>query len=116
MGFPDEVDRYIEGATKQVLVNAYERNNEARSACLAHYGYSCVICGFNFESTYGAIGQNFAHVHHIRPISSIGQEHTIDPIEDLRPVCPNCHSMLHKSNPPFTISEMQEIMAREANA
>jgi 5-methylcytosine-specific restriction protein A len=38
---PGEVsdpDRFIEGATYQVSVNAYERNPAARKACIAHYG------------------------------------------------------------------------------
>ncbi|MDC9497701.1 MULTISPECIES: HNH endonuclease [unclassified Pseudoalteromonas] len=36
------------------------------------------------------------HVHHIVPISDIGDEYQVDPIRDLRPVCPNCHAMLHR--------------------
>ena len=110
VGFPDEVGRYVEGATKRVLVNAYERNATARSACLSHYGYNCSVCAFNFESDFGEeIGGGFMHVHHVKPISVQGGEYTVNPIEDLRPVCPNCHAMLHKSDPPFTIEELREI-------
>ena len=29
-------------------------------------------------------------------------------IEDLRPVCPNCHAMIHRKNPPFTIEEIND--------
>lgn len=115
-GFPDEVATYVEGATKRVVVNAYERNKEARAACLEHYGYNCVVCTMNFKSVYGAIGAEFIHVHHRTPISRVATEYKVDPIAEMCPVCPNCHAMLHKSDPPFTIEELKEIMQRESDA
>ncbi len=115
-GFPDEVATYVEGATTRVLVNAYERNKDARAACLAHYGYNCAVCALNFESVYGAIGSEFIHVHHLTPISSIATEYKVDPIAEMRPVCPNCHAMLHKSDPPFTIEELKEVLQRGPDA
>lgn len=115
-GFPDEVATYVEGATKPVLVNAYERSKEARAACLAHHGYSCAVCEFNFESIYGAIGAGFIHVHHLTPISTVAAEYKVDPITEMRPVCPNCHAMLHKSDPPFSIEELKEVLQRGDDA
>ncbi|WP_337946952.1 MULTISPECIES: HNH endonuclease [unclassified Pseudoalteromonas] len=79
-----------------MIVNSYERNLKARSECIKEYGVSCTVCGFNFEETYGKRGKGFIHVHHIVPISDIGDEYQVDPIRDLRPVCPNCHAMLHR--------------------
>ena len=115
-GFPDEVSTFIEGATKRVLVNAYERNDKARSACLSHYGHNCTVCNFNFQSTYGEIGAGFMHVHHLTPISTKAQQYEINPIADLRPVCPNCHAMLHKSDPPFSVDELKELLQRDGDA
>lgn len=49
---PEEVDSdvtHIEGATKIVTVNAYERNPAARRACIAHYGAVCQVCEMEFE-------------------------------------------------------------------
>jgi len=109
-GFPDEMATYVEGASRRVVVNAYERNKEARLACIAHHGCKCAVCGFNFEAIYGQIGQGFIHVHHLTPISSIAADYTVNPITELRPVCPNCHAMLHKSDPPFSIEELKEIL------
>lgn len=111
LGFPDEVSEFVEGATRQVVVNAYERDPKARDACLLHHGYSCVVCRFNFAKQYGEIGKNFIHVHHLAPISKTKEQHAIDPVRDLRPVCPNCHAMLHRSDPPFTIEELVSIRA-----
>jgi len=34
-------------------------------------------------------------VHHLVPISKIGKKYRVDPIKDLRPVCPNCHAVIH---------------------
>lgn len=109
LGFPDEVEQYIEGATKRVVVNAYERDPKARAACIAHHGHDCVVCRFNFFAHFGKIGKDFIHVHHLVPISLKKATHLVDPIKDLRPVCPNCHSMLHQSDPPFSIEELVEI-------
>jgi len=105
--FPDEVDSSLdEGSKTKVFVNRYERNPKARQACLKHYGYNCQICHFNFEYTYGKIGKDSIHVHHIIPISKIGENYQVNPIEDLIPVCPNCHLILHKKNAP-TVEELK---------
>jgi len=109
-GFPDEVAVYVEGATRRVVVNAYERNKEARAACLEHHGYSCAVCEFDFESIYGPIGAKFIHVHHLTPISTVAAKYKVDPISEMRPVCPNCHAMLHRSDPPFSIEELKEVL------
>jgi len=88
----------------------YERNVFARNECLKHYGYSCSVCDFNFEKYYGSLGYKFIHVHHLTQVATRKQEYKVDPIQDLRPVCPNCHSMLHKQNPPLTIDELKSII------
>jgi len=100
----------VEGSKIQVTVNIYERNPIARQKCLDHYGYDCSVCTYNFYANFGEIGQNFIHVHHLKEISQIGEKYVVDPIEDLRPVCPNCHSMLHKRKPAFSIKEMKDIL------
>ncbi|MDW8395005.1 MAG: HNH endonuclease [Anaerolineae bacterium] len=108
---PEEVtETYYEGARKRVTVNAYERNPRARQACIQHYGLSCAVCGFNFEEVYGSIGEGYIHVHHIVPLSEIDEAYEIDPIADLRPVCPNCHAMLHRRSPAYAIEELRAIL------
>jgi len=66
-----------------------------------------VVCEFNFEAAYGEIGSGFIHVHHLTKLSDIRQGYEVNPVDDLRPVCPNCHAMLHKRNPPYTIDELK---------
>jgi len=111
-----EVDKFSEGSVTRILVNKYERNLKARKACISHHGLDCAVCDFNFKANYGDIGASFIHVHHIKEISKIGKEYTIDPITDLIPVCANCHAMLHKNEPPWTIEELkQKIKKTEHN-
>lgn len=107
---PDEIDeaeKYPEGAKKQITVNAYERNTKARAGCIAYYSYNCSVCGMNFQEAYGEIGAEYIHVHHIKPVSEIAGEYQVNPIEDLRPVCPNCHAMLHRKSPPYSLDEIK---------
>jgi 5-methylcytosine-specific restriction protein A len=109
---PEEVvepEKYIEGATKTISVNVYERNPQARKECLDKYGYACSVCGFDFESVFGELGKGFIHVHHLKQLADIGEMYELNPIEDLRPVCPNCHSMLHKRRPVYSIEELRKI-------
>lgn len=103
-------DDLYEGSKKIVSVATYNRNIQARRVCIANHGYTCCICGFNFAQVYGKIGEDFIHVHHLTMLSEIGEEQKIDPVEDLRPVCPNCHAMLHRQVPPLTIEELKEIV------
>ncbi len=103
----DSTQQYREGATRQITVNAYERNPHARQLCIEKRGLNCIICGFNFQKIYGDIGEGFIHVHHLKPLSELKNTTAVDPQNDLVPVCPNCHAMIHRKKPPYTIEEMQ---------
>lgn len=61
------------------------------------------------KKVYGEIGRGFIHVHHKVPLSSIGKEYELDPIKDLVPVCPNCHAMLHRKEPPYDVNDLKEL-------
>jgi len=110
--FPDEVDLteiFREGAVRQVAVNAYERDPKAQQKCIDYYGSSCSVCDFNFGKVFGQLGEGFIHVHHLRPISEVAEEYEVEPMKDLRPVCPNCHAMIHRRSPPLSIEEIIEL-------
>lgn len=89
-----EAATYSEGDRTTVTVSRIERDPAVRRACLDYYGTSCSVCGMDFKTYYGAFGAGYIHVHHLVPLSASGPTE-VDPIEDLRPVCPNCHAMLH---------------------
>ncbi len=103
---------YSEGARRDVLQSAIERNSAARAACIAAHGLSCAACGFNFGNVYGELGKGFIHIHHLFPVSS--GERQVDPITELRPLCPNCHAMVHRKDPPLSIEALRGILAKKA--
>lgn len=103
-------EQLTEGEQIIAVSKKYERNPKARAECLAHHGTACIICGIDFEKAYGPEFAGKIEVHHIVPISRIGEEYVVDPIRDLVPVCPNCHTAIHsKKGGVYTIEEMQEI-------
>jgi 5-methylcytosine-specific restriction enzyme A len=116
---PDEVPAdspLIEGAVCRITVNAYERNPEARRQCIVAHGTACCICGFRFGAEYGAEVEGYIHVHHVRPLSEVGSAYAVDPVGDLRPVCPNCHAVLHLGGRCRSIKEVQHLWARQRHA
>ena len=101
-----------EGSLKQIVVNRYERSSIARSKCIEYNGLNCAVCGMNFEKVYGEIGKGFIHVHHIVPLNIIGKEYVVDYKNDLIPVCPNCHAMLHRTinGKSISIEDLKKIL------
>jgi 5-methylcytosine-specific restriction protein A len=109
--FPEEVsEELVEGKSKTINVNIYERNPLARKRCMEHYGVRCQICDVDFEEKYGEVGKDFIHVHHVVPLHEIQENYKVNPIKDLIPVCPNCHAMLHrKENGEYlTVEQLKE--------
>jgi len=104
--------KFVEGTPRRVTSTMYERNRKARDVCISHYGARCLACGFDFLEFYGEIGKGYIQVHHAKPLSGVGQGYEIDPVQDLRPVCPNCHAMIHRRNPPYTIEEIKAFIQR----
>jgi 5-methylcytosine-specific restriction enzyme A len=102
----------VEGSSQAVLVNSYERSRTARVACIEHFGARCVVCGFDFGRVYGSEAEGLIQVHHLRPLAEIRGEYEVDPINDLRPVCPNCHLVMHRRSPPFTPEDVQGMLRR----
>lgn len=103
---------YPEGSVVKVFVNRYERNRVAREKCIQKKGCVCSVCGMDFGKTYGELGKGFIHIHHTTPISSISKGYEVDPENDLVPVCPNCHAMLHRHGPPYTVAELKGKMSQ----
>ncbi len=113
--YPDEIadqKTFIEGTAISVLLNRYERDQAARNKCIEHHGADCAACGMSFGDYYGSDMSGFIHVHHLVPLSSIREQRTVDPIHDLRPVCPNCHAVIHSSNPPLTVDQVRSLIEK----
>ncbi|TWU37484.1 HNH endonuclease [Novipirellula aureliae] len=117
---PDEVDiagqAYPEGATKTVVVNAYERNAAARSACLQHYGLRCAICDLSFAEAYGTDAEGYIHVHHRKPLAKLKTAYEVNPIKDLVPVCPNCHAVIHLGGANRSVDQVRAMIETAKSA
>jgi 5-methylcytosine-specific restriction protein A len=111
-GFPDEVteqDAFLEGGRRSVTVNRYERDPAARAAAIAQLGVACSICRMNFLETYGSVAANYIQVHHVVPLGGAESRLTI-PADDLRPICPNCHAVVHLRVPPYSLDEVRSML------
>ena len=100
-------DGEAEGDISQITTNRYERSRYNRALCLKFYGFQCRGCGDLLEEKYGPMGIGVIHVHHIVPVSQMGNSYRLNPIKDLVPLCPNCHNIVHRKNPPIKISELR---------
>jgi 5-methylcytosine-specific restriction enzyme A len=112
---PDEVtgSEYPEGAIHRIAVNAHERNARARKACIEHYGCKCMVCDVDLAERYGRAARDLIHVHHLKPLAAVSSRYKVDAIRDLRPVCPNCHAVIHRSEPPYDPEEVRAMLQQE---
>lgn len=101
-GFP-------EGAKIRTEVNRYERSKDNREAAIAFHGIACLACNVRMADIYGKIADRFIHIHHTKSLSQTGK-YTPDIETDLIPLCPNCHSVVHLTDPPMTLEELKRII------
>lgn len=105
-----EAEVFFEGAVQKITINIYERDRKARQESINHYGLSCYICKFNFEERYGDAGKDFIHVHHETPLATIGKAYKVNPIKDLKPLCANCHAIIHSRKLAYTVEEVRKMI------
>ncbi len=103
-----------EGGEIKKLSKRYERSRFLRDAAIRCHGVDCAVCGFNFEKNYGDLGRDFIHIHHLERLADSGQR-VVNPVTDLIPVCPNCHSMLHKFSPPLMPTDLVKKLSKLPN-
>lgn len=109
-----DAETYTEGRIKDIVLSIHERDPIARRKCIEHYGPRCYICKFDFASRYGPLFEGLIHVHHRTPLYLQSENHPVDPILDLIPVCPNCHMVLHsKSDGVYTPEDIIEFIGKQ---
>ncbi len=72
----------------------------------------CEVCGFDFEKTYGKLGEKYIEAHHIKPVSQMAENEKTN-IDDIVMVCSNCHSMIHRKKPWLTIGNIRKILKKD---
>lgn len=106
----DNIEPAVEGARRLVYINSYERSRTAREKCKIIHGTVCVACQFDFGKAYGANFHGYIHIHHLRQLADIGKKYQVNPKTDLVPICPNCHSVIHSTNPPLSIDAVRKLL------
>lgn len=111
---PPNFEGLPEGALVRIEVNRYERDRRNRAAALVIHGYRCKACWLDMEQIYGPDAAGLIEVHHVTPVSQLGVDYIIDPATDLVPLCPNCHSVIHRRTPPFSVAEIAAMLRNAA--
>lgn len=101
------MDGQVEGLSTRIEANHYERSRINRAICLNFYGFSCRGCGLMMREMYGPLGEGVINVHHLEPVSEMKTPRALDPINDLIPLCPNCHTIVHRERPPISLEELR---------
>ena len=88
-------------------VHVRERSSRLRKIAIEHFSRNGVICcdccGFNFPAYYGQnYGMDCIEIHHVKPIfmyeGNTFEKVVDDALQNLLPVCPNCHRVIHKNH------------------
>ena len=93
----------FEGEQRIAMVRHRRREQKLRAAKIkealkASGGHLCCEvpgCGFDFYKTYGDLGFEFTHVHHLNPLADRATP-SATKLSDLAIVCANCHAMIHR--------------------
>lgn len=101
---------FAEGGATTSQSTRYERDRRNRAAAIAIWGCKCRACGLDFGDRYGHAAEGFIEVHHTTPVSVLQPGTVIDPARDLVPLCPNCHAVAHRREPPFTVDEIRTML------
>lgn len=113
-----DTGQYAEGAQLRKERTFFARNPALRRDAIAKWGYTCSVCDLDFEATYGDIGKGYVEIHHLESIAIKSKENPSaewsTSINDVRPLCANCHRMAHRRNPPVSIDELKSIMKARA--
>lgn len=102
----------VENYAKYRVHTRIERNARIPKEVKRLQGYSCLACGFNFETMYGEIGKNYIEAHHVVPVSvNAGQKKQVNYFDDFLVLCANCHKMIHRLGEPWTRERLEDLRA-----
>lgn len=108
IGKPANQLTFDEGHKKEITLEIAFRDRKLIEQAKAVHGTKCLVCDFDFGEIYGSHGEGFIEMHHLHPIAQGARKTTI---EELAPVCANCHRMLHKGNQLLSIKELKQIIS-----
>jgi Rad3-related DNA helicase len=89
---------FKEGAKKEFVTSAAERDPRLRQAAIKKYGLVCMACGLIPKAT------SQIDVHHKNPIAE-GERQTT--LQDVLLLCANCHRLAHTESPPLDLDALR---------
>jgi predicted HNH restriction endonuclease len=98
---------FDEGFKKQIVIEVGKRDQKLIKQAKKEHGIRCSVCKMTFEEVYGEHGKGFIEMHHLYPVKGGERKNTVD---DLRPVCANCHRMLHRGSELMSIEDLIRIV------
>lgn len=109
--------KVMEGKAEVTLTITRERSQKLRAAAIEHYktdgSIKCSVCGFDFQQTYGELGEGYIQMHHEKPIYQYSdegfEEYISEAVKNMKPLCANCHCMVHRKKL-LSISELKAIL------
>ena len=111
----DPADLYEEGRRHLRKHMQIERNAKLRSRSKSYWrgklgGLYCVACEFDFGKLYGDHGGDFIEMHHKDPLGTRKHPLLIG-VEDLIPLCSNCHRMVHRyPENPLSLKQLKRLI------
>lgn len=110
----EELQKATEGILNEVKFFRSKRNRKIRDHCAERDNFTCQVCGFNFEKTYGERGKGFIEIHHKNPMANFDGEHEIK-LEDLVALCSNCHSMIHYGGKFLDVDDLKKLYKNQTD-
>lgn len=84
-----------------------KRCSELRLGALKKWGNRCSSCGYSFADNFDGLRKDCIEIHHLNQLSlNPGRLVTVN---DLRPLCPNCHRAIHARHPAYSITELRKM-------
>jgi HNH endonuclease len=102
---------FAEGERSRRESAFFRRNPALRTAAIKAHGLRCIACETNFAEAYGPLGEGYIEIHHINPLAErldpLSGEPSLTTVEDVVPLCANCHRMVHRRRPALSVDELQ---------
>jgi predicted HNH restriction endonuclease len=102
---------FSEGERSQRESTFFRRNSRLRKEAIKRFGMQCVVCRMDFGERYGSAGTGYIEVHHLNPLAermdTIAGTAIMTRLDEVVPVCANCHRVLHRRRPTMTIAELK---------
>jgi len=93
----------------------FARNPRLAQLAKARASFRCEVCAFSFVERYGIVGKEFLEAHHLDPLAERSELEWSTQVrtaaDRVVAVCSNCHRMLHRRKPPYTLDELRGMLA-----